>query len=278
MHYVTAGAGQPVVLLHGWPQTWYCWRRVIPLLASSDYRLIVPDLRGLGDSSAPPDGYDKQTIAGDIWELIRRVAPGEPVRVVGHDMGGIVAYALALAHSEAVSHLVIVDVTIPGDGSPDISQGGRRWHHGFHQTKELPEALVGGREGIYLRWFYKNYGHKQDAIGEDDIAEYLRTYQRASTLSAGFEFYRALPEDRELNERLSQQRKLPMPVLAVGGAVGWGRSREVAESLRKLATDVYPCVVEQCGHWIPEEQPTVLADAILDFFASTAGPRFKRWR
>lgn len=269
LHYVTAGTGDPVVLLHGWPQTWYCWRRVIPWLTGAGYRVVAPDLRGLGDSSCPETGYDKRTIAKDVWQLMHDELGYEVVRVVGHDMGGIVAYGLAATRPRAVSHLVVVDVTVPGDGSPNISQGGRRWHHAFHQTEHLPEALVTGREEIYLRWFYRNYGSNPNAISEQDVAEYLRTYQRATTLSAGFEFYRTLPQDREDNERLSEACRLPMPVLAVGGAEGFGRGLEVADSLKKLALDVRAVVIENSGHWIPEEQPSILAENVIEFFSVT---------
>jgi len=267
LHYVTAGTGDPVVLLHGWPQTWYCWKQVIPSLTRAGYRVIAPDLRGLGDSSCPRTGYDKQTIAGDIWRLVHDELGYDLVRVVGHDMGGIVAYALAVTHPEAVTHLVVVDVMIPGNGSPNISQGERRWHHAFHQTPALPEALVAGREEIYLRWFYSNYGYSTDAIADEDVAEYLRTYQQPRTLSAGFEYYRALPQDRADNEWLSQECRLPMPVLAIGGAEAFGRGLEVGDSLRKLAVDVRSLVIEKTGHWIPDEQPGVLAQSVAEFFS-----------
>ena len=112
--------------------------------------------------------------------------------LVGHDWGGPTAYALAAAHPEAVSRLVIVDVVIPGDGG-DFSQGGRRWHHQFHATPDLPEALTIGRERTYLTWFYRTFGHRPDAITQADIDEYLRTYTQPGAMCAGFNYYRALP-------------------------------------------------------------------------------------
>jgi len=133
LHVVLAGnvAGDPVVLLHGWPQTWHEWRKVIPLLGTH-YQLIIPDLPGLGDSSRPAQGYDKRTIAADLREMCDRLALA-PFHLVGHDWGGPTAFALACALRERVRTLAILDVTIPGIG-PDISQGGRRWHHAFHMT------------------------------------------------------------------------------------------------------------------------------------------------
>jgi pimeloyl-ACP methyl ester carboxylesterase len=143
LHYVIAGSGPPVVLIHGWPQTWYEWRHTIAAL-SPHYTVIAPDMRGIGDSSRPLSGYDKRTIANDIWRLVSEKLGYRRFRLVGHDWGGPTAFALAADHPDAVEQLAIVDVVIPGDGG-DFSQGGRRWHHQFHVTPDLPEALVQGR-------------------------------------------------------------------------------------------------------------------------------------
>lgn len=264
LHYVTAGQGFPVVLLHGWPQSWYEWRHVMKDLAR-DYQVIAPDLRGLGDSSRPLDGYDKKTVGNDIWRLLQRLGVGS-FYLVGHDWGGPTAYAIAAAHPDSVKKLVILDVAIPGDGSANISQGGRRWHHAFHQTADLPEALVAGREDIYFGWFYRNYGHRPDAIPEADIAEYLRVYRQPGALRAGFSYYRAIPRDIADNEAIAARFRLPMPVLALGGDSGWGRRMEVVESLRRLADDVQGGVIADCGHWMPEEQPEELLRRMRSFF------------
>jgi pimeloyl-ACP methyl ester carboxylesterase len=172
IHYVTAGAGDAIVLLHGWPQTWYCWRNVIRLLADR-YRVVAPDLRGLGDSVGPAR-YDKRTLAGDVLNLMRDELGIGRFHVVGHDWGGVTAYSLAAHHPDAVATLTVVDVTVPGAGTTDIAQGGNRWHHGFHRTLQLPEELVTGREEIYLGRFYRNFGHRP--LPDEDIREYLRTY------------------------------------------------------------------------------------------------------
>jgi pimeloyl-ACP methyl ester carboxylesterase len=264
LHYVTMGQGFPVVLLHGWPQSWYEWRHIMPGLAAK-YRVIAPDLRGLGDSSRPLTGYDKKTVGNDVWRLLQRLNIGE-FFLVGHDWGGPTAYAIAAAHPTAVRKLAILDVAIPGDGSPNISQGGRRWHHAFHQTPDLPEALITGREDVYLGWFFRNYGHRPDVIPDTDIAEYLRVYRQPGALLAGFGYYRAIPRDIADNEAINATFKLPMPVLALGGDSAWGRRMEVVESLRRMATDVRGGVIENCGHWMPEEQPAALLKQLLAFF------------
>ena len=265
LHYVTAGTGFPIVLLHGWPQTWHEWRHIIPALTDR-FQVIAPDLRGLGDSSRPADGYDKKTIALDIWRLLYDTLGISEFYLVGHDWGGPTAYAVAAAHPGAVRKLAILDVTIPGDGSPNISQGGRRWHHAFHQTLDLPEALITGREDIYFGWFYRNYGARPDAIPDADIAEYLRTYRQPGALRAGFSYYRAIPRDIADNTETIARFKLSMPVLALGGDRSWGRGMEVVESLRRVATEVQGGVIENCGHWMPEEQPAELLKRLLEFF------------
>jgi len=266
LHYVTSGRGPAVVLLHGWPQTWYEWRHIIPALAQR-YTVIAPDLRGLGDSSRPLTGYDKKTVAADIWQLVNGKLGHQQFCLVGHDWGGPTAYALAAAHPAAVSRLAILDVVIPGDGG-DFSQGGQRWHHQFHLTADLPEALTAGRERLYLSWFYRTFGHRPDAISETDVDEYVRTYSQIGAMRAGFAYYRALPQDAADNRANLARLKLPMPVLAIGGANGRGRGREPEDSLKRVALHVQGDVVSDCGHWIPEEQPRYLADRLQQFFAS----------
>lgn len=267
MHYVEAGSGPPLLLLHGWPQTWYEWRHVIPRL-STRFRVIAPDLRGLGDTSRPARGYDKKTVAADLWQLMRGHFGLESFRLVGHDWGGPTAFALAAAHREAVSRLAILDVVIPGDGGDGFSQGGRRWHHAFHMTPDLPEALTHGRERVYLAWFYRTFAFHPNAVGELDLTEYLRTYTQPGAMRAGFEYYRALPQDSADNRDAIARGKLTMPVLAMGGSKAKGRGSEVAESLRRVATHVQEEVVPDCGHFIPEEQPDYLAEHLLQFLHS----------
>ena len=266
LHYVTAGAGFPVVLLHGWPQSWYAWRHVMPEL-STKYRVIAPDLRGLGDSSRPLEGYDKKTIAHDIWRLLHDHLGLKQFMLVGHDWGGPTAYAIAAAHPEAVRKLAVLDVTIPGDGSTNFSQGGRRWHHAFHQTADLPEALIAGREDIYFSWFYRNWGHHPNVLTAADIAEYLRVYSQPGALRAGFSYYRNLARDIADNEATAKTFKLPMPVLALGGNNAWGRGTEVLQSLQRLGGNVRGGVIDHCGHWMAEEQPAVLLQHLLPFLA-----------
>ncbi|MBY4867677.1 alpha/beta hydrolase [Burkholderia anthina] len=264
VHYVTAGEGTPLVLLHGWPQTWYCWRRVIPLLASK-YRIIAPDLPGLGESVSKSGRFDKRSIAAEIVELTSKHLELDGYHLVGHDWGGGVAWAVAAHYPGNAKTLTLVDIAIPGDGSPNISQGGARWHHGFHNTDSLPEELITGREDIYLGWFYRNYGASKDAINSAEMEEYLRSYRRASVLHAGFELYRAVAQDVKENAARASVYRPPIPVLAIGGGESWGRGAQVGESARRMADDVTEEIIEGAGHWIPEEQPEALANLIDRF-------------
>jgi len=267
LHVVTAGSGHPVVLLHGWPETWHEWRKIIPQLAER-YRVVAPDLPGLGDSTRPAT-YDKKSIGADLREMCESLGLGR-FHLVGHDWGGPSAFALACAAPQAVRTLTVLDVTIPGIG-PDISQGGRRWHHAFHMTPELPEALVAGREREYLGWFYREFCWQRGAIAQADIDEYLRCYTQPGAMRAGFEYYRALPQDRADNRALLDSGfRLPMPVLALGGAraEARGRGEEPLESLRAIASSVSGGAIPECGHFIPEEQPRLLAERLLGFFGN----------
>ena len=268
LHYVTAGSGaRALVLLHGWPQTWWEWRRVMPALAEH-FTVIAPDMRGLGDSSCPPGGYDKATVAGDIWRLMTDVLGHKTFYLAGHDWGGPVAYALAHAHMEAVEKLAIVDVVVPFGSTDDLTWGGKRWHHGFHWVQDLPEALVARRERMYLSWFYNNLAYNPAAITPEDIDEYTRAYSQPGVLRAGFEYYRATPTDIAHNNE-NKNTPLTMPVLALGGSGGKGRGTQVLENMRELANDVQGGAIEQCGHWVPEEQPEVLVKKLLEFFGKT---------
>ncbi len=185
LHYVTAGdpANPAVLLLQGYSQTWYEWRHTMPVLAEAGFFVIAPDMRGLGDSSAPLGGYDKKTVAADIWELTSGVLRLERLAVIGHDWGGPV-FAYVAAHQQAVTHFGLLDVVIPG-GPVDIAQDGRCWHHAFHHVADLPEFLTAEREREYLKWFYRTFAWRADAISEDNIDEFARCYAKPRGMRAG---------------------------------------------------------------------------------------------
>ena len=267
LHYVVAGQGPAVVLIHGWPQTWYMWRDIIRGLAHR-YRVIVPNLRGLGDSSRPVGGYDKKTMANDIWRLAHDVLGEQRLFVAGHDWGGPVAFALAAQHRAAVRRLAIFDAPVPGDGTPVMFNN--RWHHGLHWELDFPEALTAGREDVYLGFFYRNFGGRPDAIAPDAQQEYIRAYRLPGAMRAGFNLYRATPQDVADNAAWIAAAKLPMPVLCYGGPLGRGRGMGAIESWRRVAEDVRGGIAEGCGHWIPEERPQWVIEQLLGFFGAEA--------
>jgi len=268
IHHVTAGQGPAVVLIHGWPQTWYMWRDIMRGLADR-YRVIAPDLRGLGDSSRPVAGYDKKTISNDIWRLAHDVLGEKQFFVVGHDWGGPVAFALAAQHRDAIRRLAIFDVPVPGDGTPVMFAN--RWHHGLHWELDFPEALTAGREDIYLGFFYRQWGARPDAISFEAQQEYIRAYRLPGAMRAGFNLYRAISRDVTDNEEfLKQNGKLQMPVLCYGGPHGRGRGMGAIESWRRVADDVRGGIAEACGHWIPEERPQWVIEQLLAFFGEAS--------
>jgi pimeloyl-ACP methyl ester carboxylesterase len=262
MHYVMGGKGDPVVLLHGWPETWYEWRHVMPALAKN-YTVIAPDLRGLGESSKPITGYDGKTTAEDIHQLVTKLGFND-IFLVGHDFGVQVAYSYAAAHPNETKRLVILDVPVAGIGPGGNITG--LWWAQFHNVRDIPEMLVTGHEREYLTWFYR-YSCNPAAITEEDIDEYVSHYSSPGGMRAGFEYYRALSEDIKQNKEYSMV-KLPMPVLVLGGECSFGDA--ALDSMRLLATDVRGSVIPNTGHWIPEEQPEFLADQLFKFFAANS--------
>ncbi len=186
LHYVIGDQGDPTVLLHGWPQTWYEWHHIMPALAKN-YTVLVPDLRGLGDSSKPVTGYDGKTTAEDIYQLISQLGFNQQILLVAHDIGSQTAYSYAAAHPNNVSKLVIMDFIFPGFIPPEFGENGP-WWFAFHQTPNLPESLVKGKEREYLSWFIKGLAYNPDAITEEDIDIFANYFSAPGTARAAFEY------------------------------------------------------------------------------------------
>jgi pimeloyl-ACP methyl ester carboxylesterase len=267
LHYVIGGHDNPVVLLHGWPETWYEWHKVMPALAK-DYTGIAPDLRGLGDSSKPLTGYDGKTVAEDIHQLVTQLG-FKRIFLVGHDIGSQIAYSYAAAHPTEVEKLVTMEYIFPGFTPPHQLQG-KVWWVPFHQTPDLPEALVEGKETTYLSWFYHNLAYNPAAITQADINEYVSHYSAPGGMRAGFEYYRAFPQDEIENQNYSKT-KLTMPVLAVGGEYypAFGDNVTVNYTLygmEALVQNAHGIQVPNSGHWIPEERPDFVVKMLGNFF------------
>lgn len=266
LHYVMGGSGEAVVLLHGYPQTWYGWRKVMPLLAQK-YTVIVPDMRGLGQSSRPQDGdYTKKSVADDIYKLAQQLHLSR-LYLAGQDMGGPVAYAFAARHPEMVIKMAAIDTGIPGFGleaAMNPAQGGS-WHFGFFAAPEFPEMLTKGREKAFLTKFAfrSQYVYQKSAFTEADIDEYLRSYIAPGGMTAGFGYYRAFAQDARDNRDLGKS-KLTLPVLAVGGDHGLGDF--TLRNMKQCAENVQGVIIRECGHFVYDEQPEQLARKMLEFF------------
>jgi len=266
LHVRLAGEGYPLILLHGWPQTSYCWRRLVPLLAPH-FRVIAPDLRGFGDSDKPDGTYDKRTVATDILDMAKVLGYADAL-VAGHDIGGRVAYRLALDHPGFVTGLI----SLAGRYSPlgeDLlyskEQSAERWYFFFHQIAGLPEALVGGRESIYLAHFYRHWSHHDDWLSREDLQEYARAYATPGALRGGFEHYRAALHADVDQWKQDTGRTISAPTLVLWGEndpvspLGWTKGFESV--FTRLDMVVYP----ECGHFIAEERPLAAAEDILRF-------------
>ena len=266
LHYVIGGQGNPVVLLHGWPETWYAWHKVMPALAKN-YTVIAPDLRGLGDSSKPPTGYDGNTTSEDIYQLVSQLG-FRKIILVAHDIGAQTAYSYAAGHPSNVSRLVIMDAVFPGFFPPNFE--GVCWWCSFHQTRDIPELLTAENEREYLSWHYRGLAYNREAITEADIDTYVKSYSAPGGMRAGFEYYRAFPMNAEQNKALSET-KLQIPVLAIGGdiypALGGDLPGNLTlNSTQALAANVTGITVPLSGHYIAEEQPQFVTEQLTKFF------------
>lgn len=257
--------GQPILLLHGWPQTSRAWHRVVPLL-SPKFDVLAPDLPGFGDTSKPESGFDKKTVARRLRDFVHGLDLSK-IALVGHDLGGHVAYAYAAQWPDEVSHLVFVESSLPCFGQEeamDVSKGGS-WHFGFNMAGDISEQLVRGREYLFVDHFMRRETvglFDANAVSSNDIEHYARALARPGALRCSFSYYRTLPLDR-VDNRIWGETPLPMPVLAVGAE--WGYGQASSQTIRRAARDVQDVLIERSGHYVPEERPAELASVIADF-------------
>ncbi len=264
IHYVIGGTGEPLVLVHRWPQTWYEWHGIMSQLAER-YTVIAVDLRGAGGSSKPAAsaGYDARTMAEDVHQLIGQLG-FKSIRILGHDIGLLVAYAYAATYRGEVKRLVLLDGFLAGIEPywSKFSADPRSWVFGLHQTPELPERLTAGKEREYLTWFFTNQAFRKGVFSERDIDEYVRAYSAPGAMSASFEWFRAFDTDIEQNQE-SARTKLPIPVLAMGGEKVTGEI--MLPMARVVAEDVRGGCIPECGHWVAEEKPEYLLAQLNHF-------------
>jgi pimeloyl-ACP methyl ester carboxylesterase len=273
IHYVVAGHGEAVVLLHGFPETWFGWRKIIPLLAGT-HRVIAPDLRGLGESSRPESGYDKKTVATDIETVI--AAEGlTRYHLVGTDMGAAVGFPLAMRDHERVSSFVFMSSALAGVGLERLYDysaiGLSAWYWTLFQHKTFGPMLTSGHQReMLISWAYRGSALRADAIPDDAIEEYLRYYADPDGWRAALQYYSTLDQDAADNRALlAGGRLLRMPTLGIDGEHD---GRLSTATLAQIATDVCGTLIPGCKHWIPEEQPEALAQVLLEFFAHSHSP------
>ena len=266
IHFVIGGSGKPLLLLHGFPTTWYEWSGVMPQLAGN-YTVIAADLPGSGDSDAPACCYDKKTMANEFYIALQRL--GYPkISIVGHDIGGMVAYAYAAQHPEAVDRLAIMDVPLPSPtffALPALTPDGDTsyWHFGFLNVERLPEQLITDRERVFVNYFIRHLAADPTAFPKRNISIYAKYLALPGRKHGSFGWYRAFRQDIQDNAQLSKN-KLTIPVLGVGGDHTAGAME--AEGLTPFFENVTPAVIANSGHWIPEEQPDALISVIRSFF------------
>jgi pimeloyl-ACP methyl ester carboxylesterase len=273
LHFVSAGDGaRTILLLHGFPQTWWEWHRVIPPLVDAGFRVIAPDYRGAGNSSRPLGGYDKRTMAKDIHRLLHeRLEITGPFTVVGHDIGLMIAYAYAQAYRGEVSQLVVMDAPLPGTAVFErLRADPRLWQFAFHGARDVPEMLVMGRERQYLQAFFNARAFDPSAISAGDFEIYVSAYSAPGAMRAGFEVYRAFDQDISDNrDAIRREGKLTLPVLAVGGAAST-TGPLMGEMMREVADNVTSFRVPGTGHWIAEENPSIFTAELLKFIGAAA--------
>ncbi len=247
--YYEQGMGQSIILLHGWPQTSYVWRKNISELSKTN-RVIAVDLPGLGKSEKT-NKYDTHNIACLIDKLADSLKI-DKFHLVGHDIGSWVAVAYALSFEHKLSTLTVIDAGIPGliDNSVFLPENANKvWQFYFHAINDIPEFLIEGKEKEYLSWYFTKKSFVKSAITQADLKIYYKDYK--GTMANGFGYYRAFNESSKQN--LSFTKKLSIPVLAIGGSSALGE--QVGEAMKKIARDVQSSSINECGHYVPEEQP-----------------------
>ena len=263
LHYVIGGSGPLVVLLHGFPNTWYAWREVMSEMAST-MTVLALDLRGLGDSEAGTQHNDVPTGARDLAQLLHELDLG-PAFVAGQDWGGSTGFAFAAAYPESVRALAVIEAMPAGPWTDPAAPS--PWFVGFHQVPNLPEDLVRGRERVYLNWLYQAFSATQGVPTAAAVDEYLRTYTRPGTMASAFERYRTIDTQIAHNARYASE-PITTPTLAIGAEHVFGAA--VGDNLRHAASNLQTVVIDGCGHYVSEERPHELARLLLTFFTEHA--------
>ena len=264
IHVRVGGKGPAVLLLHGFGDTGDMWAPLAAVLVR-DHTVIVPDLRGFGDSTHTDRGLEKTTEAGDVEKVLRAVGVSR-VDLVTHDIGNMVGYAFAAQHPDQVQRWVAMDAPLPGIGHwEEQLKNPKTWHFNFHGPDE--ERLVAGRERIYLDRFWNELSADPSRIDEATRSHYAAIYARPGAIHSAFQTFAAFPRDAVDNKALLARGKLTMPVLAIGGDHSYGLA--LTDELKVVATNVKGVSIANSGHWLMEEQPDATLAAITTFLKSS---------
>lgn len=271
IHVFSGGEGSTVVLVPGWPETAEAYSELFPLLAQ-DHSILCVDPPGLGDSASSAIGYDTGAISRTL-EQASRSRTKDSFHLVGHDVGAWIAYAWAAQFPNRVRSLTLIDAALPGLAPPrafplPFEVNIKLWQFSFNILPELPELLTQGRERELFDWLFNNKAAHPERITRANRDRYVECYSKPGGMSAGFAYYRSGSVSASQNIEFSKE-KLPMPVLALGGSGGMGEHLRLL--MEPLAERVVGGAIEDCGHYVMEEQPDLLARRLLDFFVSVEG-------
>lgn len=267
LHYVLGGDGPTVILLHGWAQSWWAWRRLMPALAQR-FTVVALDLRGVGGSSVPAGGFDKLTMAGDVHDLAEHLG-SKAISLVGHDIGGMVAYAYAARFPESVRRAAVAAVVVPERSWRELPllPGGPAWQWwwAFHSVDRIADRLIGDNLEYYLNSFfdfqYPGLNVDTGSITAADRERFLAAYSAPGSLGAGLGWFRAFGQDIDDNEKwLATQ--LDVPWLAVGDSHSIAG---MADQARRISSKAQAVEISQSGHWVLQHQPAQVLDALLPF-------------
>lgn len=282
LHYVETGQGaQTLVLIHGFPETWWQWRYVMPMFAGAGFRVIAVDYRGAGNSSKPSTGYDKRTMARDIRTLLVDVLGIDgPVCMVGHDLGMKVAFAYAALFADGIKKLVLVDAIIPGTKHfHDLMTTGRLAnfdlaHFFFHNAKNnIAETLTAGRERAYIQDFFNRHAYNFAAFPPEAIDVYAKAYAAPGGMRSALEVYRAFDQDAQDNtETFATSGKLRMPMLFVAGRQSGFLSTVAGTIADEISENGSFVTIANSGHYVAEENPADFAEAVLAFLTEQNAP------
>lgn len=260
-YYEQGNGKETIILLHGWPQTSYVWRKVLPSL-SNNYKVIAVDLPGLGNSETITD-YSTENVS-DILHQFFVQKNIQKVHLVGHDLGTWVALTYAIKYENSLSTLTLVDAGIPGLMNPNVFQpenANKIWQFYFHGISDLPELLVKGKEKEYFNWYFSTKSTIKEAISKSDEKVYLKAYMPKEKMKAGFDYYRAYQENATYNS--STISTISIPILAIGGEKALAEN--VGKAVQPYAKSIEIISLPNSGHYVPEEQPKLFVDTLLQF-------------